>query len=133
MCVSSVNTTVTTDRPYFEMEGTWVLLGTPAIARSTGMLTYCSISTGDSAGAEVMICTCTLVTSGIASTGSRNAARKPNTTNSAVASSTTERFLSDHATIADSSCTLFLLCQRVAQHGALERECALSHHVHALA
>src|ERR1041384_7775424 len=92
------------------------------------MLTYCSTSTGDNAGAAVMICTWTLVMSGIASTGSRSAARTPNTASNAVANKTTARFFSDQATIADSSCTLFFLHQRVPQHRALQREGSLRHH-----
>ena len=46
----------------------------PLMEVSTGKLTYCSTSTGPSAGAAVMICTCTLVTSGTASMGTRVAA-----------------------------------------------------------
>jgi hypothetical protein len=54
MSVSSSNTTVTTDTPYFDSERISVTFGRPDIARSTGMLMYCSTSTGESAGAAVM-------------------------------------------------------------------------------
>lgn len=53
----SWNTTVTTDSPYFDTERTCSIRGSPPIARSTGIDTYFSISTGDSAGAAVMIWT----------------------------------------------------------------------------
>jgi hypothetical protein len=98
--VPSSNTTVTTDRPYFDVERTSVVLGMPAMARSTGTVTYCSTSAGESAGAEVMICTCTLVTSGTASMGSCKAARTPNSTRIKLAKSTTGRLASDQRTMA---------------------------------
>ena len=48
--------------------------GMPAIAVSTGKLTYCSTSTGPSAGAAVITWTWTFVTSGTASIGTCAAA-----------------------------------------------------------
>lgn len=54
MSVPSWNTTVTTERPYFDTDRTCAIFGKPDIARSTGMLMYCSTSTGDSAGAAVI-------------------------------------------------------------------------------
>jgi hypothetical protein len=78
MSVSSSKTTVTTETPYFESERISVTFGRPDMARSTGMLMYCSTSTGDRAGAAVMIWTWMLVTSGTASIGSasRRAGRR---------------------------------------------------------
>ena len=52
MLVSSRNTIVTTESPYFDTERTSVERGTPAIARSTGTVTYCSTSTGLRAPAQ---------------------------------------------------------------------------------
>src|SRR5688572_2800466 len=100
MSVPSSKATVTTDRPYLDVERTSVVLGMPAMARSTGTVTYCSTSAGDSAGADVMTCTCTLVTSGTASMGSCDAERRPSSVSSSAASTTTGRLASDQRTMA---------------------------------
>ena len=55
--------------PAREMLRTSSRPGRPAIARSTGAVTYVSTSIGPSAGACVMTCTWTFVTSGTASIG----------------------------------------------------------------
>ncbi len=78
--------------PYFESERISVVFGIPAMARSTGVVTYCSTSTGESAGAEVITCTWTFVMSGTASIDSVLAARSPSSAQSSVASKTTGRF-----------------------------------------
>src|SRR5262245_10792174 len=133
MSMASWKTTVTTEMPYLLTERTSVVLGMPASARSTGMVTYCSISSGESAGAEVITCTCTLVMSGTASTLSVAGARRPNRTKSKLAASTRARFRSDQVTRAVKSCTLVLfLGERRLEHRALEREHALGHDLLAL-
>src|SRR6185503_12399231 len=109
MSVPSSNTTVTTERPYFEIDRTSSTFGIPDIARSTGTVTYCSTSVGDSAGAGVMICTWTLVTSGTASIGRSIAERTPTSTRRPVATSTIARFRNDQATTALRMLTSLLL------------------------
>src|SRR5689334_4198424 len=122
MSVPSSNTMVTTEMPYLEIERTSVVLGIPAIARSTGMLTYCSTSVGARAGDVVMTCTWTLVTSGTASMGKVNAARAPKRQSNAAPSRTTALFRSEKATTAESSPTSLLLAEGPAQDGALQGE-----------
>src|SRR6185295_600817 len=122
MSVPSSNTTLITERPYFEIERTSSTLGIPDIARSTATVTYCSTSTGDSAGAAVITWTWTLVTSGTASMGSSIADRMPTTMKSAVATSTTARCASDQATMRPRSSTSRLLAEGALQDRALERE-----------
>src|SRR5690349_4802364 len=133
MLVSSVKTTVTTERPYFEIDRTSVTCGIPAMARSTGMVTYCSASIGESAGAAVITWTCTLVTSGTASIGSFAAERIPTTTNSSVATSTIMRFLRDHSTTAERKAISVLLSDGALEHEALQREDPIDDHRLALA
>src|SRR5512140_2016635 len=125
MLVSSEKTIVTTETPYFEIERISVTFGRPDIARSTGTVTYCSISTGESAGADVMICTCRLVTSGTASMGRRKAAPTPRTISNSVARRTIGRFRNDQRTMAERKCMSLLLAEGALQHGALEREDAV--------
>src|SRR4051812_40054133 len=115
MFVPSSKTMVTTEIPYFEMERTSVVRGMPAIARSTGTLTYCSTSVGARAGDVVMTCTWTFVMSGTASMGKVAAARAPTRTSSAVANSTRARLRRDQETIAERSDTSLLLAERAAQ------------------
>src|SRR5262245_38021327 len=129
MSVSSVKTTVTTERPYLEIDRISVTCGVPAMARSTGMVTYCSASSGESAGAAVITWTWTLVTSGTASMGSLNAARMPATTKNKVAPRTMIRFRSDHATSAERSAISLLLGDGALEHEALQGEGAVHHHV----
>src|SRR5678815_5102427 len=100
MSVPSSKTTVTTDRPYFEIERTSSTFGIPDIARSTGTVTYCSTSTGESAGAEVITWTWIVVTSGTASIGSFDAAWIPSATSSNVATRTMGRLRKDQRTMA---------------------------------
>src|SRR5262245_27367600 len=125
MSVPSSNTTVTTDSPYLVMERTSSTLGIPDMARSTGTLTYCSTSIGDSAGAGVITWTCTLVMSGTASIGSSTAECTPMITSNTVSSSTTARWRSDQATTPDRNFTSVLLAERALEDGALEREHAV--------
>src|SRR6185295_10458872 len=122
MSVPSSNTTLITERPYFEIERTSSTLGIPDIARSTGTVTYCSTSTGDSAGAAVITWTCTLVTSGTASMGRTRAERTPTITSNPVAIRTSARLASDQATTRLSRTTSVLLAERALQDGALQRE-----------
>src|SRR4051812_10842781 len=132
MSVPSWNTTVTTEMPYFEIERICVVLGMPAMARSMGTVTYCSISTGERAGAEVMTCTWIFVTSGTASMESVRAAFSPSRANSKVATRTSGRFRKDQPMMAEKSPTSVDPAKRVLQDGALEREHALDHHLFAL-
>src|SRR6476661_946847 len=122
MSVASSNTTVTTDRPYLESDRISVTRGMPAMARSTAVLTYCSTSTGDSAGAAVMIWTWTFVTSGTASIGRSMAELTPAITSSAVPSRTSARCRSDHPTMAVSRRTLLLLAEGALHDRALHGE-----------
>src|SRR3954452_23583717 len=133
MLVASVKTMVTTDSPYFESDRTCSTFGVPAIARSTGTVTYCSTSTGESAGAAVMTCTWTFVTSGTASIGSSSAARTPATTRSRDAMITIARWRRDQATTWVRSCTSLLLAEGALEDGALQGEDPLDHDLFALA
>lgn len=67
--VSSSNTSVTALTPERDTERMRVTWGTPVIASSTGWVTSRSTSVGESPGALVRTCTCTLVRSGTASMG----------------------------------------------------------------
>src|SRR5580765_2925076 len=125
MSVLSSNTTVTTERPYFEIERTSSTFGIPDIARSTATVTYCSTSTGESAGAAVITWTWTFVTSGTASIGRSSAARMPRTTKSAVDMSTTARWRRDQAMMRAKSGTSLLLAEGALHDRALEREDAV--------
>src|SRR5215831_6979468 len=109
MSVSSSKTTVTTESPYFDSDRISLTLGVPESARSTGTVTYCSTSTGDSAGDEVMTCTWMLVTSGTASMGSSKEDLIPTATKTMVAATTMARLASDQRTMAARSATLLLL------------------------
>src|SRR6476659_8641514 len=115
MSVPSLNTTVTTEIPYLEMERISVVLGMPAMARSTGTVTYCSISTGERAGAAVMICTWMFVTSGTASLESVPAAFSPSRTNNNVAARTSGRVRKDQPMMGEKSPTSVVLAERVLQ------------------
>src|SRR5215203_2263382 len=125
MSVPSSKTTVITDSPYLESDRTSSTLGIPDIARSTGTVTYCSTSTGDSAGAAVMIWTCTFVMSGTASMGRTSADRTPTSTSNPVATRTMARCESDQATIQLRRTTSVLLAEGVLEDRALERERAV--------
>src|SRR5678809_1126393 len=129
MSVPSSKTTVTTDSPYLEIERISSTFGTPDIARSTGTVTYCSTSVGDRAGAGVITCTCTFVTSGTASIGKSIVEVIPTVTRSAVARRTIARCRSDHATTAVRRPTSFLLAEGALQDRALERERAVDDHL----
>ena len=63
----SSKTATTCDRPNFEIERTCSSPGRPLIACSIGKVICRSTSSGPSAGAMVLICTCTGVVSGKAS------------------------------------------------------------------
>src|SRR5262245_16873124 len=126
MSVPSSNTTVTTETPYLEIDRISSTRGIPAMARSTAVLTYCSTSTGDSAGATVMIWTWTFVTSGTASIGSSIAERTPTNTSSAAPTRTIARCRSDQPTIRVRIHTSLLLAAEGAlQDRALQREDAV--------
>src|SRR5262249_39587822 len=118
--VSSENTTVTSETPYFDSERTCMVRGSPAMARSTGIVTYCSISIGDSAREDVMICTWTWVRGGTASMGSRSAAGTPSTTKSTAASSTTSRLRKDSWRMPRSSSISGLFAERALEQRALQ-------------
>src|SRR5688572_15678014 len=133
MSVSSSKTTVTTDRPYLDSERTSSTRGIPAMARSTGTVTYCSTSTGDSAGEVVITCTCTVVTSGTASMGRAMAARMPAATSSTAAAMTMARWRSDQLTVRLSSSNSFLLAEGALEDRALQGEHPLHHDPFALA
>src|SRR6187551_176424 len=125
MSVPSSKTTVTTERPYFEIDRSSSTFGMPDIARSTGTVTYCSTSVGERARAGVITWTWALVTSGTASIGSSIAARTPTITRRSAASTTTARLRSDHATTALRNLTSRRLAERPLQDRALDREGAL--------
>ena len=72
--VPSLNSSVSCDRPNLVSERIVVMPGTPIIARSSGIVTRCSIKAGDSAGTGVLTWTCTPVMSGTASIGSEYSA-----------------------------------------------------------
>ena len=89
MSVPSSNVTTTCDRPNFEIERTSSRPGRPLIACSTGKVICRSISSGESDGATVLICTWTGVVSGKASMSkwpSENAPRPANTSATATTS-----------------------------------------------
>ena len=69
MSVPSWKTIVTTEMPNFEIERICSTFGSPLIAPSTGNESSVSTSSGLSAGASVITCTCTFVRSGTASIG----------------------------------------------------------------
>ena len=69
MSVPSLKTIVTTEMPNLEIDRICSTSGSPLIAPSTGNDRNCSTSSGESAGASVITCTCTLVKSGTASIG----------------------------------------------------------------
>src|SRR4051812_32769634 len=129
MSVPSSKATVTTERPYLETERTSSTFGMPDIARSTGTVTYCSTSIGESAGAGVMICTWTLVMSGTASMGRSTAERTPTMIRRAVARRTIARWRSDQATMRPRKITSLLLAEGALQDRALEREDAVDNHL----
>src|SRR5688572_22117757 len=133
MSVSSSKTMVTTERPYLDSERTSSTRGIPAMARSTGTVTYCSISTGERAGEVVITCTCTVVTSGTASMGRAMAARMPAATSSTAAAMTMARWRSDQLTVRLSSSNSFLLAEGALQDRALQGEHTLDHDLFAVA
>src|SRR4051812_7473158 len=133
MSVPSSKTIVTTDRPYLEIDRISVVRGVPAMARSTGMLTYFSTSTGDSAGAAVMTCTCTFVMSGTASMGSVNAARTPSARKTTDATRTMARFCRDNRTMAERTPMSLFLGDRALESDALQGEGTFDHHLFAFA
>ena len=63
----SLNVTTTCEKPNFEIDRMLSRPGRPPIACSIGNVICCSTSSGPSAGATVLICTCTGVVSGKAS------------------------------------------------------------------
>ena len=75
--MSSRNTIVTMDNPLRFSERMSVRPGSPVMAISSGTVMNRSTSSGDRPVASVAICTCTLVTSGKASSESFCIARRP--------------------------------------------------------
>jgi len=75
--MASAKVATTWERPNLEMERTFSSCGRPAMAISTGRVICFSISSGPRFGATVLICTCTGVVSGKASTGRRRSAQAP--------------------------------------------------------
>ena len=71
--------------------------GIPAIDHSIGRVSWRSISSGDSDGAVALICTCTGVVSGNASSGRRSAESTPAVAIASQASTTTSRLRRDHS------------------------------------
>src|SRR4051794_7475433 len=106
MSVPSRKTTVTTLIPNFEIERICSTLGRPLIAPSTGNERSDSTSRGESAGASVITCTCTLVRSGTASIGRFAAAYTPSPATRHVAINTRKRLLSDDSMMAFSMSAL---------------------------
>src|SRR5467141_797909 len=119
MSVPSRNTAVTVESPYLDVERSSVSAGMPPSTRSTGAVTYCSTSSGESADTAVMTCTCTVVTSGTASMGRLRAARIPPTRRAAAPATTSRRLWSARRTMAEST-PLFLFVQGGLQDDGLE-------------
>src|SRR5262245_59945288 len=95
MSVPSLNVTTTCDRPNLEMERTCSSAGRPDSACSTGKVMRCSTSSGARAGAVVLICTCTGVVSGKASTSSRRSDSTPTTASASTPTTTRTRCRSE--------------------------------------
>src|SRR5262245_18030773 len=91
MSVRSVKTAVTCEKPLRDSERVLSSPGAPASAVSIGKVICFSISTGESAGAMVLICTCLLVMSGTASIGSRVSANAPRPATMMPMTTTTQR------------------------------------------
>src|SRR3569833_3214561 len=91
MSVRSANTAVTCEKPLRDSERVLSRPGAPASAVSIGKVICFSISTGESAGAMVLIWTCLLVMSGTASIGSFVSAYTPSTAAMAPRITTTQR------------------------------------------
>src|SRR5262249_35395326 len=100
MSVPSLNTTVTTETPNFEIDRICSTLGSPLMAPSTGNESSDSTSSGDSAGASVITCTCTFVRSGTASIGRWSAEYTPSAAIRSVPTITRKRFRSDDSMMA---------------------------------
>src|ERR1700752_18177 len=77
MSVRSVKMAVICEKPLRDSDRVLSRPGLPASAVSIGKVICFSISTGDNAGAMVLICTCLLVMSGTASIGSFVSAKAP--------------------------------------------------------
>src|SRR5215468_10088189 len=91
MSVRSVKMAVIWEKPLRDSERVLSRPGAPASAVSIGKVICFSISTGDSAGAIVLICTCLLVMSGTASIGSLVSAKAPMAAAIAPSVTTTQR------------------------------------------
>src|SRR5690625_3778697 len=97
MSVPSLKMTVTCERPNLLSERISSSSGSPNMASSTGSVICRSTSSGLSAGASVLIWTCTFVTSGTASIGRRSIDQTPTPMSSPVSARTSKRFLSAKA------------------------------------
>src|ERR1700712_4346237 len=91
MSVRSVKTAVTCEKPLRDSDRVLSRPGAPASAVSIGKVICFSISTGESGGAIVLICTCLLVTSGTASMGSFVSAKAPRHATKRPSTRTTQR------------------------------------------
>src|ERR1700709_972012 len=91
MAVASLNTAAICEHPLRDRERVLSRPGAPASAVSIGKVICFSISAGDSAGADVLICTCLLVMSGTASIGSMVSAQKPSIMTMALRPMTAQR------------------------------------------
>jgi len=98
MSVASSKVATTCENPNFDADRTLTRPGSPPMDSSMGRVICCSISPGLSAGATVLICTCTGVVSGNASTGSMVRRHTPSAQRAAVNSRTISRFLSESST-----------------------------------
>src|SRR3954470_9146794 len=99
MSVASLNTAVTCENPLRDSERVLSRPGAPASAVSIGKVTCFSISPGDKAGADVLICTCLLVMSGTASIGSLVSAQPPSIMTMAPRATTAQRRRIERSTI----------------------------------
>jgi len=97
MSVPSAKTRVTCDNPKREMERNSSSPGSPAIAVSMGKVISFSISSAASASTVVLIWTWTLVISGTASIGSREADQAPSAMRAAVAVRMNVRWRSENS------------------------------------
>ncbi len=115
MSVPSSNTSVTCDKPKRDSERNSVKPAMPPISVSMGNVTSFSISSGASAGTCVLICTWTLVMSGTASIGSRNADHTPMPTRMNVAKNTNARWRTENSS---KRASMFSLCFSAAGQGS---------------
>src|SRR5262245_7085702 len=122
MLVLSLNTAVTCEKPLRDSERVYSSPGVPASAVSMRKVTCFSISTGDSAGARVSICTWLLVMSGTASIGMRVSDHAPRTDAARQVSTTNHRRRIENSMMRLIMALVSVLGFGLAQFG-LEGEC----------